>query len=524
MRRSLLQGPHVIGGLSLLLLIRATVTQAAGEQNFSILEYRVLGNSTLPVKAIEQAVMSHLGFDKSLKDVEAARTDLEAAYHKAGFGTVFVDIPEQTVAEGIVRLRVTEGRLNSAEITGARYFSERQIKAAVPAAAAGTVPSLPALQAQLSQVNSQSPDRSVVPVLKAGPVPGTVDLSLRVQDKLPVHGSVEVNNQYTVDTTSLRLLGNLSYGNLFGRLDTFSAQYETAPAHTDQVSVLAANYATHIGSGGEQLSAYVLHSNSNIATLGSVAVLGRGTVYGARFVVPLVRDADQLDTFTLGADYKDYGQVVNVSSSSSLSTPVSYTDLTAGFNESRTHGIAHWEWSVTANLGPRGAPNRELQFQNKRFDASADYFYVRADGSLILNGPAHSHLTLQLDGQYAVEPLISNEQFSIGGAASVRGYLETEALGDRGGRASLQLQAPAWQPVHLLRLEPFVFFDAARAITLDALQSDIPVVVLRSTGVGINFNALQCLSGNLTWADPLVAGIHTGAHDGRWVFAARCTW
>jgi hemolysin activation/secretion protein len=78
--------------------------------------------------------------------------------------------------------------------------------------------------------------------------------------------------------------------------------------------------------------------------------------------------------------------------------------------------------------------------------------------------------------------------------------------------------------VHQLTLEPFLFFDAARVITLDALPSDIPVTELRSAGAGFSFNALQCLSGNLTWADPLVPGARTGAHDARWLFAARCAW
>jgi hypothetical protein len=95
---------------------------------FDILEYRVLGNSALPAPDIERAVYPFLGKEKTLADVEAARLALETKYHERGFGTVFVDIPEQSVNEGIVRLRVTEGKLARVSVGGAHYFSERQVR------------------------------------------------------------------------------------------------------------------------------------------------------------------------------------------------------------------------------------------------------------------------------------------------------------------------------------------------------------------------------------------------------------
>ena len=135
---------------------------------------------------------------------------MEKLYHDRGYATVFVDIPEQQVDEEIVRLRVTEGKLRRVSIGGARYFSERKILAALPAASAGTVPLLPELQKELGTVNAQSADRTVVPVLKAGPTPGTVDLALNVKDNLPLHGSLDVNNQYSPDTKPLRATASLS--------------------------------------------------------------------------------------------------------------------------------------------------------------------------------------------------------------------------------------------------------------------------------------------------------------------------
>src|SRR5262245_1844001 len=87
---------------------------------FDVFEYRVLGNKVLPQVEVEKAVYPHLGPNKSLQDVEAAKTALEQAYKTAGYGTVFVDIPVQDVDRGIVRLQVTEGRLDRIRVQGAR--------------------------------------------------------------------------------------------------------------------------------------------------------------------------------------------------------------------------------------------------------------------------------------------------------------------------------------------------------------------------------------------------------------------
>ncbi len=49
---------------------------------------------------------------------------------------------------------------------------------------------------------------------------------------------------------------------------------------------------------------------------------------------------------------------------------------------------------------------------------------------------------VRADGQWSSEPLISNEQFGIGGVNSVRGYHEGEVYGDTGWHVSLEQQTP----------------------------------------------------------------------------------
>src|SRR5690606_40821982 len=51
---------------------------------------------------------------------------------------------------------------------------------------------------------------------------------------------------------------------------------------------------------------------------------------------------------------------------------------------------------------------------------------------------------LSVAGQVSGRPLISNEQFSIGGWDSVRGYYESQELGDDGVSGQFNLESPSW--------------------------------------------------------------------------------
>jgi hemolysin activation/secretion protein len=497
----------------------------APNPQFRIDEYRVLGNTVLPAPAIEKAVYPFLGPDRTIQDVEAARHALEDAYHNAGFGTVFVDIPEQEVEGGIVRLRVTEGKLRTTRVSGARYFSGRQIRSALPSATEDTVPNLPSLQNELTQLNTQTADRAVVPVLKAGPTPGTVDLSLKVDDHLPLHGSLELNNQDTPDTKSLRTLASISYDDMFGRLDSLALQYQFAPQDRSEYGVVVASYTAHVNDEGARWSFLFVDSSSNIATVGALGVLGKGQIYGSRFSLPISLSQESSQSFTFGVDYKDFGQDILLDADSTLKTPIHYANFSTGYAGAWREGIFQWGFDSTLNFGIRGLVNQDEEFADKRFGATANYMYLRSNATFGARLPADFTAILRLSGQFAPAPLISNEQFTIGGIESVRGYLEAEALGDMGIKSTLQFGTPQFKLFsNALKLDSFVFYDFARVNTIQPLPGETSETELRSTGVGMNIATIDHLTGSVVWAYPLADGVQTRAHTDRILFFIRGNW
>lgn len=526
--------PIRVGFLALAIAVAApgsAASEAEGKnERFDVLEYRVLGNTVLPAVDIERVVYPHLGPDKTIDSVDVVRQALEGLYKERGFGTVFVDIPEQDVANGVVRLRVTEGKLDRFRISGTRYFSNGQIRSSVPALERGSIPNLPALQAQLAQVNRQSRDRVVTPVLRAGRTPGTVDVELKVQDSLPVHANVEMNDRYTADTSETRVSANLSYDNLFQRFHSFSVQYQTAPEESKEARVWAATYVAPLGNSGDLLAVYGVDTDSEVATIGTLAVLGKGRIYGARYIKPLPEAGGFFHNITFGGDFKDFKEAVLLPDDPGLQTPIQYVNWSAVYagNIRTQHTLS--SFSFGPNLGIRGLGNDPQEFENKRFKAKPNYFYLRGNVSHERPLLWGTSLALRIAAQYAVEPLISNEQFSIGGADSVRGYLESEELGDYGVNSSVELRSPQltrWFGDRVQQFFLFGFFDAGVVSISDPLPEtddrpgQIAKADLSSWGVGLRIAGFGGLTAALDWAYPLQStdGIDVG--DSRIHFSVR---
>jgi len=526
------------------------------EQSFDMYELRVLGNTRLPQREIEAWLYQFLGPHKTLQDVEKARKTLETLYHDRGFGTVYVDVPEQRIeADGVVRLAVTEAKLRRVQVSGARYFSNREIKAAIPEAKSGTTPSLPALQQQVNELNLQTSDRQVVPVLKAGSEPGTVDLNLKVDDHLPLHASLELNNQYSADTSPLRAAAGISYDRLFGRADSLAVQYQTSPQKPEEVKVWFGSYTTHLPDEITRLVFVYVDSDSAVATLGSgdtrINVLGVGKTGSVRVIHPLGSAGNSLGSLNVSVDYKNSLQNIcknttdltlcpfeNLQPPQSGDqggtaqnpyhldyTPINYINFSLGYSAGWRGERQQGTFSLAGNFGVRGLRNDSRDFENKRYLANTNYIIFRSDGLWMFRLPADFNIQTRYSAQYAFDPLIANEQFSLTGADGVRSYLESEELIDRGIKATLQFGTPQWKPFkEVLSMDGYLFYDYGTGQIVEPLSYERASHSVAAWGAGFNFNLWQHLNGGLFWARTLRDSTNTLRGDSRYQFDVRASW
>ena len=507
----------------------AQVPAAAAEgAPIDVWEFAVEGNSVLPVLAIEQAVTPFLGPQRQLKDLEAARAALERAYQTRGFLTVFVDLPEQRVDDGVVRLLVLEGRIARTSVTGSRYYDQGYIRNKVPSFAEGTVPNFNTAQQELALVN-RTEQRRVQPVLKPGREPGTVEVEMKVADQLPVSGSVDLNNDHAVGTDPWRLQATLRYDNRFQRDHGLTLTGVVAPREPSQSSALIVNYSVPLDSGNSFI-AYGVLSNSEVETLGGTSVLGNGTTLGWRYAIPF-EGGGGLHSVTLGFDYKNLSEKVSLGADN-ISTPLKYLPFQASYT-----GNWSGKGSQTSLTGTLLAASRSLfqtdlpcsgsdvpvdQFACKRYGADGSFATLRlgATHSMAL-GPAS--LAMRIAGQMAMQPLPSSEQFVIGGASTVRGYYEGEAAGDAGVVGSIELRSPNWARAaislidsgasgdksdasgaagELSEITLFAFTDVGRTQLISPLPGQVVRVPLLSAGAGLRLAGRSRWSLGMDWAVP----------------------
>ena len=497
---------------------------------FSVYEYRVEGNTLLSQVEIERAVYPCLGDDRLIADVEAARQRLEKTYHDRGYLTVLVNIPPQKVSEGVVTLKVIEAPVGKLSVQGERHFSEGMIREAVPALAEGSVPDFNEVQKELAQAN-RSADRRVTPILKASDTPGRVDVELEVKDALPLHGSVELNNRYSQNTSHLRAIGQLHYDNLFQSDQSISAQYQTSPLKPSDVEVYSLSYVIPTASG-PVWALYAVRSNSNVAAVGDLNVIGNGDIVGARLIAPLGGIGPGFyHSFTAGFDYKRFKQeVVLTGADTSVNSPIHYVPFSAQYSATwqdlpQQGSAAAGDISSTTldagfSFAVSGLGSNGMQFDEKRSGASASFLILHPGLGRVQALPHQWSLSVRFDGQIASGPLISNEQFGAGGADSVRGYDESERLGDDGWRSSMELRTPGLLSGYDPRIEKSYLLAFAEAAQLDVreplpgTQSHFSLV---SVGLGFRFKA-RGLNIDLDGAHVLKNGAETRAGANRGLF------
>ena len=531
---------------------RAQPALAADAARFDVLEYEVEGNTVLAARVVEQAVLPQMGPQRSMAQVEAARAALEKAYQDAGYLSVLVDLPEQRIVDGVVRLRVLEGRIDRVRVTGARYYSQAHIRSVAAAFQEGEVPNFNLAQAQLADLN-RSADRQVQPVLRAGLNPGTVDVELKVKDQLPLSGSVDVHNHHAANTDALRLSASLRYDNLLQRDHTLAINLSTTPRELQQTQVLTLGYTVPGAHDASWVFSYTF-SNSTVEPLGNT-VLGSGNTVGLRWTQPFGSNGASTGgstggntgnspgggahTISVGAELRDLQQRVRAGTDSSagsgaageISTPLRYLPFMLGYSGQWRHEGAgpDAQSNLQANFsfGIRGLLRRSVpcppdnslqdQFACNRDGADGGFATLRLDARharpMFFDWPGT--FSARLIGQLAGQPLVSGEQITAGGAASVRGYFEAEASGDIGVLASLQWQGPNWAAAisrglglperQLTEWSALGFVEGARVRIHDPQPGQAARTDLAGAGLGLRLGAAPGASAEIDLAWPLKA-------------------
>ncbi|HEX5223170.1 MAG TPA: POTRA domain-containing protein [Verrucomicrobiae bacterium] len=582
-------------------------------RTFAVQRYDVVGNTLLPQAVVDAVVTNGIGTNITFAQVQKVLGELQLAYRERGFISAKVSLPQQQITNATIRIQVLEGVLVDARVTGNRYFSSNNVMRALPTIRDSLiwkdqVINSTVLQREVDLAN-QNRDRTIYPIINPGPEPGTSALELRIKDRLPLHGRLEVNNQATPGTPDWRLNASANYNNLWQREHSIGVFYGFTPEEFKSPRPdpdyffnrpLVANFGAYYripfgdvesvqqriieaGSFGYDEATKQFHpppaggrpdftfsvsgsSSDTGVTYGPATVVSQTPLLtivsqdtgqeltinqgaGMNLNLPKVLSDTRRLNFSAGLDLK-YNEVKSYNTNNFIITTVVTNSQGSQIIESRVSSphptrvteITYLPFNLGftfSDVSPRGTFSGNLIFSanvvgnNQDFIASAyspDAKPEFGKAQLFLNYDwklrNNWSLWLRANGQAATGPLISNEQFALGGINSVRGYYEGDVYGDCGWFGSVELRAPylatdvaVVDGVTPVWLRGSLFVDAGQAFNLDDVPGLDQREFLWSTGFGLSANINNRVDVKIAVAWPLAHSPNTEAYQPRAMFS-----
>lgn len=441
-------------------LVSLSTAHAAIASSFPLHRFVIEGNTLIATNRLSPQLDSLTGEARTLDDLLEARARIEAAYRLAGYGLVSVGLPRNIDADGTVRLQVRELPLRELVVTPRMQNVERYRKA-LPSLQEGESPNLFKLARELNLAN-ENPSHAVS--VDFGQKDEGIVTEVRVEESSPLKLSLTLDNTGSAETGRLRSGVVVQHANVFGLDHQAMLAYTTAPDNASNVTIVGLNYRIPLPELGDSVVFSANYSNVNSGQVADFFnVSGQGHGYGAHYIHNLTGGADRRAAIDFGIDCRVYRDVIDFSGTD-LGTRVTTRPLSLQISTSGIQGRNRYAATLSGarNL-PGDANNNDAAYAAARAGATANWSVLRA--SLLWSHTLgnNSQITLRGDLQHSDTPLISGEQFGLGGSRSVRGLVERETAGDRGWLTSIEWLSPLLLEQHRIAL----FADAGHVDRLN---------------------------------------------------------
>jgi hemolysin activation/secretion protein len=428
------------------------------EVRFEVKAFVLEGVNTIPEAKVQAVLQEWVGRPVNFDDLQKATDAIVNLYRASGF-TVQAILPPQKIADGVVRILVTEAKLSSVFVDTpqgeTRFNKNKAAEYITYANPLGEPLNTKAIERALIILN-ETPGVMVSSQLEPGQKDGETALRLQLtQPKQWYQGKVEANNYGSRSTGANQGIIALTAINPTGIGDSASvnAIYSEGSQYVQGAySLPAAPNGLRLGVSGTYLN------YKNVSTYATSAGGGYGDAWtgGVSAAYPLIRRQGTNVNATFNYDIKSYTNKNMLT----LSTISAYTINNATIGLSGNHYDSFGGGGISAGSISLVSGNLNISSQ------SVDGFGAFTPSSftkLTFSGNRNQQITadgsttafVSVNGQFASVNLNSAEQIYMGGPYGVRAYPVAQGGGSQGGIATAELRHQFPQ-----RVLASVFFDA----------------------------------------------------------------
>lgn len=445
-------------------------------------EFRFIGHTAFTDAELGAVTAAYRGRDIGSDDLEAIRVALTRHYIERGFINSGAILPDQDVTAGIITFQIIEGRLNRIEVRGQRRLPESYVRNRA-ALAAGPPANVYAIRDRLFLLQQDPRIQRLDAALLPGTRPGEATLRIDLDEAPTRRLYLTINNHRPPSVGATRGEIEFTEYNLLGYGDTLGVRGGVTEGSDD----LDFSYAVPLDARDTTLQFRYARGNSVVVEppFEQIDIANRSQTVGlGLWHFPYKSPRDELGLGLTLEQRQSRGFLLGEPFAFSPGTPadgrvrvsaVRFAQSWLTKNPDRVFA-ARSTFSVgvdalDATLNPAGEPDARFLAWLGQFQW-VERLFVRRD-----------ELLTRIDTQIANDPLLSLEQFSVGGARSVRGYRENYLVRDNGLFASLEYRFTLRSNINSgHRVQLASFFDWGRSWNE---QTSPEPKVLASVGVGV---------------------------------------
>ncbi|MBD2028206.1 ShlB/FhaC/HecB family hemolysin secretion/activation protein [Leptolyngbya sp. FACHB-711] len=441
----------------------------------------------------------------SFTEILRARSAITEYYTCRGYITSGAILPPQTSTGGIIKFQVVEGGVeeNGIVVEGLRRLQRAYVRDRV-ALAATTPLNVNRLLNGLRLLQLDPLIQSISADLQAGIRPGTNRLVVTVEEADTFSATLSVDNNRSPSVGSFRRQVQVGEANLLGFGDGLSISY----ANTDGSNQVDASYSIPLNprNGTLRLAFGIADSRVIEEPFNILNIESASRYYEVTLRQPLFQSPTEELALGLTASRQESKTEYSPPRAGALAFPGRGADEVGRTRISALRFFQDWTQRSNEHvLAARSQFSVGLNLLDSTINETgpdSQFLAWRGQGQWVRLLTPETLLLVRGDLQVADAPLLSQEQFSLGGQNSIRGYRQDFLLTDNGALLSAEVRVLLFQIGRNNAVQVIPFVDVGTGWNSDGANPHPNT--LASMGIGLRWQQGNDFAVRLDWGVPLV--------------------
>lgn len=490
----------------------------------TVKQFKFVGSSVFSQEELAEVTKPFTNRQISFSELLQARSAVTKLYVDNGYVTSGAYIPPQTIENGIVTIEIVEGSLEDINVKVEGRLQPFYVRDRISLATDKPL-NVPRLLEALQLLQLDPLIEKISAELSAGTRPGTSVLDVTAEAADTFSAQAFMDNGRVPEVGSFRRGVEFAEASLFGLGDNIRGAYR----NTDGSDDFEVDYTVPVNARNGTIKVGYRRVYSQIISPSIFEFLDIDSDYeryGITYRQPIIQTPNQELALGITFDRQNSKTVFNnkqIVEAFGAPHPLRISGENEQ-GETRVSSLRLFqEWTQRSErevIAARSEFNIGLDLFNptESFDEDINpqapdtrYFAWRGQAQWVRLLAPDLLLVARTDLQLSDRPLVSLEQFAIGGLGSVEGYRQNQVLTDNGIFAGVEVRLPLIRSSEpdgsLLQIIPFV--NAGTGWNNGGVQNPDPSTLV-SVGLGLQFQQGDIFSARLDWGIPLIDANNNG--------------